>query len=103
MSEKRPVETKIVKTDFDLLMDLIGAIAPAYIMSDPDQEWSVEDIASMAVDQAQAIQLELKRRKKNERENQTGHNKPAEPRPETSMPGIGTRVDRQRVRRGVEG
>ena len=96
-------ETRTVRTDFDILIELVAAIAPAYIAIDPDGEWSTEDIASMAVDQAQAIQLELKRRKKNERENQTGNNKPFEPRPETPMPGIGTRVDRQRVRRGVEG
>jgi hypothetical protein len=93
---------RTVRTDFDILIELVVALAPAYVAIDPDQEWSVEDIASMAVDQAQAIQLELKRRKKNERENQAGHNKPFEPRPETPMPGIGPRVDNKGVRRGLE-
>lgn len=102
MSETRPVETKIVKTDFDVLIELIAGLAPAYIAIDPDGEWSAEEIASMAVDQAQAIQLELKRRKKNERENQNGINKPAEPRSETPMPGSSTRRDHQRIRGGME-
>jgi|SanBayMetagenome_1026888.scaffolds.fasta_scaffold02940_3 hypothetical protein len=95
------------KTDFDVLIELIAGIAPALISIDPGQEWTAEEIAEMAVDQAQAIQLELKRRKKNERENQrenqASHNKPADTRPEAPMPGIGPGINRERVRRMLEG
>lgn len=91
------------KTDFDVLIELIAGIAPALISIDPGQEWTADEIAEMAVDQAQAIQLELKRRKKNERENQASHNKPADPRSEAPMPGIGPGINRERVRRMLEG
>jgi hypothetical protein len=97
---------RTVKTDFDVLIELIAGIAPALISIDPGQEWTAEEIAEMAVDIAQAIQLELKRRKKNERENQrenqASNNQPTGTRPETPMPGDGPRRDHQGIRRGLE-
>ena len=91
------------KTDFEVLIELIAGIAPALISIDPKQEWTAEEIAEMAVDQAQAIQLELKRRKKNERENQASNHKPTDTRPEAPMPGDGPRRDHPGIRRGLEG
>jgi hypothetical protein len=98
---------RTVKNDFDVLTELCAGIAPALISIDPGQEWSAEEIAEMTVDIAKAIQLELKRQKKNERENQrenqASHNKPADPRSEAPMPGIGPGINRERVRRMLEG
>jgi hypothetical protein len=93
---------RTVKTDFDVLIELIAGIAPALISIDPGQEWTAEEIAEMAVDQAKAIQLELKRQKKNERENQASNNQPTGTRPEAPMPGNGPRRDHQGIRRGLE-
>jgi hypothetical protein len=91
-----------VKTDFDVLIELIAGIAPALISIDPGQEWTAEEIAEMAVEQAQAIQLHLKRQKKNERENQASNHKPTDTRPEAPMPGNGPRRDHSGIRRGLE-
>jgi hypothetical protein len=76
------------KTDFDVLVELTGQAMAAFISIDPQQEWSMEEIASMAVDQALETQRELKRRKRDYRQEKTGSGESVETGRETPVPGV---------------
>jgi len=77
-----------IKTDFDVLVELTGQAMAAFISIDPQQEWSMEEIASMAVDQALETQRELKRRKRDYRQEKTSGGESVETGREAPMPGV---------------
>jgi hypothetical protein len=75
-----------LRNDFDVLVELTGRAMAAYIAIDPGQEWTMEEIAEMAVDQALAVQLEMKRRK-NEHQKASNINQFINTRQPSPMPG----------------
>ena len=77
-----------IKTDFDVLVELTGQAMAAFISIDPQQEWSMEEIASMAVDQALETQRELKRRKRDYRQEKTSGGESVETGREAPVPGV---------------
>jgi hypothetical protein len=83
-------------TDYEVILALTKAAMQAYIMADPKLEWTKEEIAEMAVDQALAVQLELKGRKNDKQKNNS--DEPFDSRSKTPMSGFGPGVSDQRVR-----
>lgn len=91
-----------LRNDFDVLVELTGRAMAALITIDPEQEWTMEEIAEMAIDQALAVQYVMKKRK-NERKKETDSNVPTNPTSSASMSGICSRVHNQRIRGSMEG
>ena len=87
-----------IRTDFDVLVELTGQAMAAFIMIDPKQEWSMDEIAAMAVDQALVTQRELKRRKRDYRQEKTGGGESPETGREAPMPGVGSGGNNQGLR-----
>lgn len=90
-----------VKNDYEVIVELAGRAMAAMISIDPDQEWSMGEIAEMAVDQALAVHNELKRRK-DERKKTNGGDGTSEARPAVAMPRAGAGGDHKGIRGRVE-
>lgn len=88
-------------TDYEIIAELAGKAMAALIVIDPKQEWSMDEIAQMAVDQGMLVYLELKRRK-DERKKTNGFDGTADSGRTTPMPRSGSGGDYQRVRGRME-
>lgn len=90
-----------VKNDYEVIVELAGRAMAAMISIDPNQEWSMTEIAEMAVDQALAVHNELKRRK-DERKKTNGGDGTSEARPAVAMPRTSAGSDHKGIRGRVE-
>lgn len=92
---------RYVKNDYEVIVELAGRAMAAMISIDPNQEWSMGEIAEMAVDQALAVHNELKRRK-DERKKANGSDGTIEARPAIAVPRSGAGSDHKGIRGRLE-